>query len=159
MIKIRNINHLLNKYSSSYVPGEKRSLEYDNMIRQKNTLQDNIHLLHILNKELPETLQLNRCDMKIAENLVAVFNTNLKTLHKQAKTETILIVFIFYLKKMENPKLQIEDYTILKKYGLTTSIYSLIISRAFMYYMEHVPISIKTTTDYDHEKLIRNGGI
>ena len=154
-----NITHLLKKYSKSYVPGEQRSIEYDNMIRQKITLNDNIHLLHQLNTELPETLTLNKCDLRIAENLVATFNNNLKLLHKQAKTETILLTFLFYLKKMENPKLQIEDYTILKTYGLTTPIYSLIISRAFMYYMEHVPVSITTTTQYDHEKLIKNGGV
>lgn len=156
---MKDINALLKKYSKNYVPGEKRSTKYDNMIRQQTTLQDNIHLLHTLNQELPDTLQLNRCDIRIAETLVAVFNTNLKTLHKNCKTETILLVFLFYLKKMENPKLQIEDYSILKNYGLTTQIYSLIISRALKYYMEHVPISIKTTTEYDHEKLIRNGGI
>ena len=154
-----NINHLLKKYSCNYVPGEKRSNEYDNMIRQKITLNDNIHLLHTLNQELPTTLQLTRCDLKIAENLVAVFNNNLKTLHKNCKTETILLVFLFYIKKLDNPKLQIEDYTILKNYGLTTQIYSLIISRALKYYMENIPIPIKTTTQYDHEKLIKNGGV
>ena len=154
-----DINHLLKKYSKSYVPGEKRSSEYDNMIRQKITLNENTHLLHTLNQELPTTLQLTRCDLKIAENLVAVFNNNLKTLHKNCKTETILLVFLFYIKKLDNPKLQIEDYTILKNYGLTTQIYSLIISRALKYYMENIPIPIKTTTQYDHEKLIKNGGV
>jgi len=156
---MKNIEQLLKKYSKPYVPGEKWSKEYDKMIHQNMNLQDNITLLHQLNQELPNTLQLNKCDLRIAENLAKTFHGNLKLLHKTAKKEVIYLVFLFYLKKMENPLLQIEDYSIFKKYGLTTQIYSLIISRAFRYYMEHVPVAMETTTDYDHEKLIRNGDI
>ena len=156
---MKDIQHKLQKYSKSYVPGEKRSLEYDNMIRQKNTLQDNIHLLHILNKELPETLQLNRCDIRLTETLLETFQGNLNSLHRQSKTETIILAFIFYLNKIQNPRIQVENYTILKTYGLTTQIYTIIITRVCDYYIRERPIPIKTTTDYDHEKLIRNGGV
>lgn len=154
-----DINTLLKKYQANYVPGERRSNEYDNMIRQQNTLSDNIHLLHQLNQELPTTLTLNKCDLKIAETLAKTFTGNLKTLCRNCKKEVIFLTFLFYIKKMENPLIQLEDYTIFQKYGLTTSIYSLIISRALQHYMHTRPIPITTTTDYDHEKLIRNGGI
>ena len=153
------ITQLLREYNKTYVPGERRSTEYNKMIRHKNMQKTNIHLLHDLNRELPETLQLNKCDLKLAETLVATFNNNLKYLHKQTKKEVILLSFIFYIKKMENPKLQIEDYTILLKYGLTTSIYSLIITRVARHYMTTKPIPITTTTDYDHDLLIRKGGV
>ena len=59
---------------------------------------------------------------------------------------------------MENPSLQIEEEPVLIEKGLNTQIYTLIISRTLKYYMEHVPIPITTTTDYDHDLLIRNGG-
>lgn len=154
-----NINHLLKKYSANYVPGERRSTEYEKMIRHKNMEKNNILLLHELNRELPETLQLTRCDIKLAETLVATFNNNLKYLHKQAKKEVILLTFLFFIRKMDNPKLQIEDYTILLNYGLTTPIYSLIISRALQYYMSDRPLPITPTTDYDHDLLIRKGGL
>ena len=153
-----DINHLLKKYSKSYVPGEERSSEYDNMIRQKITLNDNIHLLHTLNQELPKELQLNRCDIRIAETLAGIFNTNLKCLCRNCKKEVIFLVFLLYIRKVDNPKLQIENEPISEKYGLTNNIYELIISRALKYYMEQVPIPITTTTDYDHDLLIRNGG-
>ena len=154
-----DINELLQKYKKNYVPGERRSTEYNKMIRHKNMQKNNIMLLHDLNRELPETLTLNKCDIKLAETLVATFNNNLKYLHRQAKTEVILLAFLFYIRKMENPKLQIEDYTILLKYGLTTSIYSLIITRVARHYMTTKPIPITTTTDYDHDLLIRKGGL
>ena len=153
------ITQLLKKYSSNYVPGEIRSNEYDNMIRQQNTLSDNIHLLHNLNQELPLTLQLNKCDLKIGETLAKTFTGNLKSLCRNCKKEVIFLTFLFYIKKMDNPLIQIEDYTIFKNYGLTTNIYTLIISRALQYYMSNRPLPITTTTDYDHDKLIRNGGI
>jgi hypothetical protein len=154
-----DITQLLKKYSKSYVPGEERSTEYDNMIKQKNILQDNIQLLHELNQELPETLTLNKWDLRIAETLVKRFHGHLKILHKQAKKEAIYLTFLFYLNKMENPLIQIEDYTIFRKYGLTTSIYSLIITRVCDTYIRERPIPITQTTNYDHDLLIRNGGI
>lgn len=155
----KSIKNLLRKYSKNYVPGEKRSTEYNKILRHKNMQKNNIMLLHDLNRELPETLTLNKCDLKLAEHLVATFNNNLKYLHKQTKKEVILLAFLFYIKKMENPKLQIEDYTILLNYGLTTSIYSLIITRVARHYMTTKPVQITTTTDYDHDLLIRKGGV
>lgn len=155
---MKNINTLLKKYSKSYVPGEQRSPEYDNMIRQKITLNDNIHLLHELNQELPETLQLNQCDLRLIETLLVKFQGNLNRLHRQSKTEAILLSFLFYINKIENPRIQIENYTIFKKYGLTTQIYTIIITRVCDYYIRERPMPITTTTDYDHDKLIRNGG-
>ena len=127
------------------------------MIKQQHILNNNIHLLHKLNQELPSELQLNRCDLRIAETLAQIFHGHLKTLCRNCKKELIYLTFIFYLRKMDNPLMQIEDHSILVEYGLNTQLYSLIISRAFKYYMEHTPIPITTTTDYDHEKLIRNG--
>lgn len=155
---MKNIQQKIDHYNKKYVPGEKRSRTYDNKIHQEKTLQENIKLLHDLNRELPETLQLNRCDLRLAEHLVKVFNNNLKYLLRQGKTETILLTFIFYLRKMENPHIKIEDYTILRKYGLNNNNYSLIISRVCMYYMMNTPLSINETTKYDHDLLLRNNG-
>ena len=156
---MKNIEYLLKKYSCNYVPGEKRTSGYDNMMKQKAKLEDNITLLHQLNQELPTNLQLNKCDLRIAETLVKRFNGHLKTLHNNVKKEAIFLSFLFYLNKMETPILQIEDYAIFRKYGLTTNIYSLIITRVCDAYIRERPLPIETTTDYDHEKLIRNGGI
>ena len=153
-----SIQKKINTYTSKYVPGEKRSTQYDQKIHQEKTLADNIRLLNDLNQELPYKLQLNRCEKRIIENLLETFNNNLNYLHRQAKTEVIILALIFYLKKMDNPRIRIENYTYLKDNGLNIHNYSLIISRLAMYYMINSPIKIKTTTDYDHDLLIRNNG-
>ena len=154
-----HIQKLLDKYNAQYVPGEERSNQYDNMIRQKNTLNQNIHLLHTINQELPPELQLNRCDIRIAETLAKTFHTHLKCLCRNCKKEVIFLVFLLHIQKVDKPGLQIEKEPISQKYGLTNNIYELIISRTLKYYMEQAPIPITTTTDYDHDLLIRNGGL
>ena len=156
---MKNIEHLIEKYQTQYVPGEKRSNNYDNMIRQKNLLNDNIQLLHQINQELPPELQLNKCDIRIAETLAKTFHTQLKCLCRNCKKEVIYLVFLLHIQKVDKPGLQIENEPISQKYGLTNNIYELIISRTLKYYMEQAPIPITTTTDYDHELLIRNGGV
>ena len=155
---MKNINHLLQKYSKPYVPGEKRSKEYDNLIRRKATLQDNIQLLHQLNQELPDTLHLNKCDIQIIENLLKVLNGNLKTLNRRLNRQQLILIFIFYINKIDKPQIQIEEYRILKNNRINIYNYSLTISRLCMWLMENTPLQITTTTDYDHDLLIRNGG-
>ena len=156
---MKNIQHKLKKYQSSYVPGEKRSTEYDNMIHRKKNLKENITLLHQLNQELPEQLKLNRCDIIILENLLTGLNGQLKTLNRRLSNKQIILIFIFYLNKIEKPKIQIEDYRILKNNQINIYNYSLTISRLCMYLMQTQPIHPIPTTDYDHDLLIRNGGL
>lgn len=156
---MENIQQKINKYQSNYVPGEIRSTKYNNKIRQQNILNNNIHRLHQLNQELPTELQLNRCDIQISETLARTFHTRLKYLCRNCKKEAIFLTFLLYIKKIDNPKLQIEEQPISEKYGLTNNLYEIIISRALKHYMKQAPIPITTTTRYDHDKLIRNGGV
>lgn len=158
MIKMRDINRLLTRYEAPYVPGEKRSPRYDNMLHRKTILKENIQLLHSLNQELPETLKLNRCDIIILENLLTGLNGQLKTLNRRLSTEQLLLIFIFYINKIEKPQIRIEDYRIFKNNQINIYNYSLTISRLCMYLMKNTPIRPIQTTDYDHELLIKNGG-
>lgn len=156
---MENIQQKLEKYNTAYVPGEIRSNTYNNKLRQETTLNNNIHRLHQLNQELPEDLQLNRCDIQISETLARTFHTRLKYLCRNCKKEVIFLVFLLYIKKIDNPKLDIGEQPISEKYGLTNNLYEIIISRALKHYMKQAPIPITTTTRYDHDKLIRNGGV
>jgi hypothetical protein len=156
---MKNIQQKLKKYQSPYVPGEKRSPEYDNMIHRKTNLKNNIKQLHTLNQELPEQLTLNKCDIIILENLLTRLNGQLKTLNRRLSTRQIILIFIFYLNKVEKPSIRIEDYRILKNNNINIYNYSLTISRLCMYLMQTQPIHPIPTTDYDHELLIRNGGL
>lgn len=155
---MRNIQQKLNKYKQPYVPGEKRSPEYDNMIHRKTNLKDNIKQLHKLNQELPDTLKLNKCDILILENLLTGLNGQLKHLNRRLSTTQIILIFIFYLNKVEKPKIRIEDYRILRNNQINIHNYSLTISRLCMYLMRNMPLHPIPTTDYNHELLIKNGG-
>ena len=155
----RNISTLLQQYSKSYVPGEKRSTDYDRMIRQKHTLKENLLIFDEIKRELPDKLILTQSESDMVENLVKVFSNQFKLLHKNCKKETIILSFIFFIKKTGNPRLRIEDYSYLKNNGLTDNIYTLIISRVCMYYMSKATSIIEETTNYDHELLVKNGGV
>lgn len=155
---MNEITQKLKRYQKSYVPGEKRSPAYDNMIHQKQTLQENMKLLDELNREVPETLRLNKCEIKMVQNLAKVFNNNLKYLCRNCKKELIFLTLMFYFKKMDNPSILIKEHSYLLEKGLTENIYGLIIGRLAMYYMVHNPLKPIETTDYDHDLLIRNGG-
>ena len=156
---MKNIQQKLRKYNKPYVPGEKRSREYDNMVHRKTNLKENIKLLHTLNQELPKTLKLNRCDIIILENLLKGLNGQLKTLNRRLSTRQIILIFIFYINKIEKPQIQIEDYRILKNNNINIYNYSLTISRLCMFLMQAQPLHPIQTTDYDHDLLIRNGGL
>lgn len=155
----RNINTLLKQYDKSYVPGERRSSEYDKMIRHKNNVKENLALFDEIKRELPEKLQLTKSETEHVAYLVETFSNQFQQLHRQCKKETIILAFVFYTKKMSNPQLQIEDYSYLKEYGLTIRVYSLIISRVCYYYMMRYPLILEETTDYDHELLSKHNGI
>ena len=156
---MKNIQQKLKKYKQPSVPGEKRSPEYDNMIHRKTNLKENKQLLHTLNTELPEKLQLNRCDILILENLLTGLNGNLKALNRRLSTTQIILIFLFYMNKVEKPQIRLEDYRIFKNNQINIYNYSLTISRLCMYLMQNTPVHPTLTTDYDHDLLIRNGGI
>ena len=90
--------------------------------------------------------------------LVNHFGNDFKMLHGQAKTEAIILSFIFYMKINEIGRARLNDYKITGKYGLTDNIFEIIVCRLCEYYMQRTPIVPVGSTDYDHDILCRNGG-
>lgn len=121
----RTIEHLLKRYSKSYVPGEKRSQEYERMVKQKKSINHKENLAKGLFNEVPFHLTDHEKDHVIY--LIKSY-PNLKKLHQNAKTETIILAFIFYV-KMSNKQIKLERYTIADKYELTHSTFELILCR------------------------------
>ena len=153
-----HIKKLLKKYESTYVPGEKRSTEYNNNIKTENKLRTRLKLLDTLINELPETSKINRDQKILCQNLIITFNNDFKYLHRQAKADAIILAFIFYQKKLEKPGLRLDDYKICIEHNLTNPIFLNICCRIANYYMVSSPINIRQTTRYDHELLKKNGG-
>ena len=79
-------------------------------------------------------------------------------LHSKAKTETIILAFIFYIKLNEEPKIKLNQYKITSKYDLSDNIFEIIICKLAEYYMQRMPIVPVGSTNYDHEILCKNGG-
>ena len=146
---------LLNKYEK-YVPGEKRSLEYDNKIRLESRLKNRMLIVDELTLEA-KYLLLTNSQKETVKYLVKLFNTDFKSLHRQAKDETIILAFMFYLKKLDNPKIQLKDYRISKKYNLTNTIFELILCRITNYFMLTSPQFITQSMRDNHDEMIRTG--
>ena len=146
---------LLKKYST-YRKGEVRSAEYDNQIRLESRLKNRMLIVDELTLEA-KYLLLTNTQKQTVKHLVKVFNEDFKSLHRQASDETIILAFIFYLKKLETPKIQLKNYRITKKYNLTDSVFELILCRVTNYFMLTSPIHITQTSRDNHEELIKTG--
>lgn len=146
---------LLRKYDESYVPGEKRT----NVGERRNKQRQHIAKKHVLVDELVGELNsslLTGNDVEHIHYLVDKFN-NFRELHGKCKNETIILTFIFYQIKIQNPNLDINDYGICKKYGLSNNVFELIICRLLKNLIQESPIIPRHTIKYDHELLSRTG--
>ena len=162
-----DINKLLKEYKTR-VPHEERSAKSDTMRKRRERLR----VLHETCDELfyeCKLLCLTNYQKERVYFLIDKFAGNFKKLHGQAKNEEIILSFIFYVKKIENIKIELCDYpTIIKKeddetgelkYELDDRKFEIIILRMLEVFMKEMPIIPYTTTSYDHEMLSRNGGV
>lgn len=151
-----NYEELLEKYEGEYYPGEERSLEYNNKIRLKSRLKHRMLIVDELCLEA-KYLILTDSQKDTVKYLVKLFNDDFKSLHRQASEETIILAFIFYLKKLDTPKIQLKNYRITKKYNLTDTIFELIICRIADHYMKNSPVYLTTTMRDNHEEMVKTG--
>lgn len=153
-----DIKKLLDKYKAPYIPGEKRSKEYNNQLNRTYRHQDRLTLLDKINNQLPYTLKLNKNEKELVTSILTVFQNDLQYLHRRAKNEAIILAIIFTIKKRIKPHLYLNrenkenrQFTeIAEQYELTEPMLITILSRITNYYMLHNPQVIYETTRYDH---------
>lgn len=153
---MKNITNLLNKYETR-VPFEERNRSSDKLRKRKTRLTK----LHTLCDELfleCKPLCLSNFQKERVHFLIDKFGNNLKSLHGQSKNPVKILAFIFYIKKLEDPRIRLSDYQITKTYGLTDNIFEIIICRVCETFIREAPIVPYETSKYDHEILSRNGG-
>lgn len=152
-----DIQKLLDKYQASYIPGEKRSQEYNTRIQKQHKYKNRINTLNTINKELPYSIRLNKHEKEVTASIIETFNEDLKYLHRQATEEQIILSIIYTIKKRIKPELTLnkDKYPIFTRYRLTYPILTTILSRLCNYYMLHNPQVIRQTTRYDHEILYK----
>ena len=153
---MNNIETLLKKYDQEYVPGEQRSKEYEYQLRVQSKLKHRMLLVDELTLEA-KYLLLSRSQKERVKYLVKTFNTDFKHLHRRASDECIILAFIFYMKKLESPKIQLKNYRITKKYNLTDNIFELILCRVTNYFMLNSPVCIQESLKDNYDDLMKTG--
>lgn len=101
---------------------------------------------------------LSDSQIKFVHFLIDYLRNDFKKLHRRAKKETIILAFIFYVKKLEESRFDLNNYSISKKYNLTDSVFKLIICRMCDTFIKSMPLSYYETDKYNHEILSKNGG-
>lgn len=152
----RDIKFLLDLYENDYVKGEKPNRETRRKIKQESKRKNR----HLIFDELlleAKTLIFTNDQKKIVRYLIDDFNNEFQNLHRKASEECIILAFMFFLKKIENPMIRLESYRITKKYGLTDHVFELIVCRLTLEFMKKTPIKPRQYTKDNHEILIREG--
>lgn len=148
---------LLDKYDKPYVPGEVRSPEYEKNLKRKQRLKSRLIKLDIILNEV-KPLLLTESQKEHIAYLIRKHSNNFKKLHGNASEETIILAFIFYIKKTEDAAIKIDRYTVTKKYKLSHNAFETIICRLTKHCMEHESVKPVLTTKYDHEILLDSKG-
>lgn len=90
-------------------------------------------ILQQLKKEVP--FHITKTQTEQIKYWITTFNDNFKNFHRKASEETIILALILIQHKQANPKIQIERYSISKKYKLTLPKFTLIQNRLIFYLM------------------------
>ncbi len=151
------LTYLIKKYDKPYVSGELRSSESNKLLKRN---QRNSEKHFICDELLFECkfFYFSKVQKDFVHYLVDYFSNSFKKLHGRAKKETIILAFIFYVKKIEDSHIKLENYKICKKYGLTNDIFILIICRVCDEFVKSSPITYYDSYRYNHEILSKNGG-
>ena len=151
---MNNIQHLLNKYNKPYIPGEKRTPEYETLIKKQQRTRQRLLKLDMLLNETP--VNINPSQKQQLQHLIQEHN-NFKNLHGNASEECIILAFIFYTKKTENPSIQIDRYRVTQKYNLTHNTFETIICRLLQHTLMKTPIKPTLNKEDNHEIILKKG--
>lgn len=153
-MSMESTTKLLKKYET-YVPGEKRTHDQEKKHKQKQRLTEKHNIADELLCET-KVLIFTDNDKKHVHYLVDKFQ-DFRKLHGNCSKEVIILSFIFYVAKINNPKLKLNNYRVTGKYGLTDNIFELIICRIVQVLLSESMIVPVSTTHYDHDLLYRTG--
>lgn len=155
-VAMDKIDYLLKKYRSPYVKGEIHSPQTNLKLKQNQRRIEK----HVICNQLIDEINLHFTNVQkdFLHYLIDYFHKDFKKLHARAKKEAIILTFMFYVKKVENARINLNNYSICKKYDLTDSIFKLILCRMCDTFIKNSPIKFQESTKYDHDILSKNGG-
>lgn len=144
-------SRLIKKYDKQYVPGERPNKTTQKQNRNTRKLLQRLETLNELENELPFTL--NNQQKAQVEHLIRRFNNKFKKLHGNASEKTIILAFIFIIKRIEHPKYTIDRFVVCRENGLNHNIYETIHSRITEELLKIQPLNNTRTYNYNNEIL------
>lgn len=160
-----DINRLINKYyrkdgknltgNIKIHKAEKMSNKYHRERRLEATEKHRYLLLQELLNEIP--FRLTTSQTRQIEYWITTFNDNFKNFHRKSSEKTIILGFIMIQRKKANPKLQVEKFTISRKYNLNNQVFELIQNRLIFELMRTTPLTYAQAKHYNHEILLKEG--
>lgn len=136
-------------------PSEKTSNNYQYQRRLEAKQKHRYLLLQELLKEIP--FHLDESQIAQIEYWLTTFNKNFKNFHRKSSEKTIILAFIMIQRKKTNPKMQVEKFSINKKYNLTYPVFELIQNRLIFELMRTTPLTYSQSKHLNHEILIKEG--
>lgn len=153
-----DIKRLMNKYYSNdgkNMTGtpkrnkyEQTSKEYNKRQRTEYNLKLRQSILNGLLNEIP--FHVTETQTQQIRYWITMFNKDFKNFHRQSSNETILLAFIFIQQKQVNKRINVEQYSISKKYNLTTPIFETIQNELIFQLMRTTPLQ------YNQKKVLDN---
>lgn len=151
-MSMESTTQLIKKYET-YTPGERRINEKEH--KQKQRLKEKHQMADELMNETKFFI-FNNNDKEHVHYLIDKFQ-DFRELHRNCGNDTIILAFIFYIAKINTPRLSLNNYRVTSKYGLTDSVFELIICRVVQKLLSELPIVPRNTVKYDHDLLCRTG--
>ena len=130
---------------------ERLSNDYDLKLKSDNRRKHRHLLLDELILEVPFNLHDNQITQ--IRYWIDTFNEDFKGFNRRASNETILLAFIMMQRKNTNPKLNVEKFSISKKYNLNNTVFESIQNRLIFRLMQTLPLTYSQARYVNHEIL------
>lgn len=150
----RDVDFLLKKYEKP-TKAERYSNEYQNKINQEAARKNRHDILGELMAEVPFIVKKSHEDT--IRMWIDDFSVDFKDFHRQASDEAIILAFIFLMRKEDYPYLNVSNYSISRKYGLTPKMFELIVCRLVLKMLKTMPIIYRQSVRKDHDVLQKTG--
>ena len=156
-----SIERLINKYckpdganitaNHKPHPAERTSNEYRKKQKQEETRK---HRQLILDELLNETpFNLNPVQVQQIRYWIDKFNADFKNFNRKSSNETIILAFIMIQRKKVNPRLNVERFTISRKYKLNNTVFITIQNRLIFRLMRTTQLVYNQSRYYNHNIL------
>ena len=130
---------------------ERLSNDYDLKLKSDNRRKHRHLLLDELILEVPFNLHDNQIQQ--IRYWIDTFNEDFKGFNRRASNETIILAFIMMQRKNTNPKLNVEKFSISKKYNLNNTVFESIQNRLIFRLMQTLPLTYSQARYVNHEIL------